>query len=71
MTLWYPEKGKDQKIHTSTESFVAYSAEKYLSPTLKERIVQITLLLDEIYWCFLCKNHRNLSFSAVRKMHPF
>ena len=71
MTLWYPEKGKDQRIHTSTESFLAYSAEKYLSPTLKERIVQITLLLDEIYSEVESSQYEHLKYSVLRKVTDY
>ena len=71
MTLWYPEKGKNQRINTRTESFVAYSAEKYLSPTLKDRIVQITLLLDEIYSEVESSQYENLKYSVLRKVTDY
>ena len=71
MTLWYPEKGKNQRINTRTESFVAYSAEKYLSPMLKERIVQITLLLDEIYSEVESSQYKNLKYSVLKKVTDY
>ena len=71
MTLWYPEKGKNQRINPRTESFIAYSAEKYLSPTLKERIVQITLLLDEIYSEVESSQYENLKYSVLKKVTDY
>ncbi|MBF88694.1 MAG: hypothetical protein CMG75_03360 [Candidatus Marinimicrobia bacterium] len=71
MTLWYPEKGKNQTTDSITESFVAYSAEKYLSPTLKERIVEITLLLDEIYSEVESSQYENLKYSVLKKVADY
>jgi len=55
-------------MNTRTESFLASSAEKYLSPALKDRIIQITLLLDEIYSEVQSSPYELLSSSILSKV---
>ncbi len=71
MTLWYPEKGKNGRTNTKRESFLAYSAERYLSPELKDRIVQITILLDEIYSEVESSQYALLSSSVLSKIRNY
>ena len=71
MTLWYPEKGKNHKTNTKRESFLTSSAERHLSPELKDRIVQITILLDEIYSEVESSQYELLSSSVLSKVSNY
>ena len=55
-------------MKTRTESFLASSAEKHLSPALKDRIIQITLLLDEIYSEVHSSQYELLNSSILSKV---